>query len=142
MEAEMVEEDIVRPMSEGRKSRSFGELIRNSANEEEEELKWEALWRLPTYDRMRKGILKQVLDNGKVNYQEVDITKLGVEEKKLLLESIIKTAEEDNENFLHKMRDRIDRYTLIMTIHTCFGFIQSSQILIGFTYMFFVHCLL
>jgi hypothetical protein len=111
MEAEMVEEDIVRPMSEGRKSRSFGELIRTSANEEEEELKWEALWRLPTYDRMRKGILKQVLDNGKVNYQEVDITKLGVEEKKLLLESIIKTAEEDNENFLHKMRDRIDRYT-------------------------------
>ncbi|KAK2400454.1 pleiotropic drug resistance protein [Trifolium repens] len=109
MEAEMVEEDIVRPMSEGRKSRSFGELIRTSANEEEEELKWEALWRLPTYDRMRKGILKQVLDNGKVNYQEVDITKLGVEEKKLLLESIIKTAEEDNENFLHKMRDRIDR---------------------------------
>ncbi|KAK2454243.1 pleiotropic drug resistance protein [Trifolium repens] len=109
MEAEMVEEDIVRPMSEGRKSVSFGELIRNSANEEEEELKWEALWRLPTYDRMRKGILKQVLDNRKVNYQEVDITKLGVEEKKLLLESIIKTAEEDNENFLHKMRDRIDR---------------------------------
>lgn len=56
---------------------------------------------------MRKGILKQVLDNGKVNYEEVDITKLGVEEKKHLLESIIKTAEEDNENFLHKMRDRM-----------------------------------
>ncbi|RHN78937.1 putative monosaccharide-transporting ATPase [Medicago truncatula] len=118
MEAEMVEEDIVRSMSDLRKRVSFGELIRTSASfhektkseiNEEQDLKWEALWRLPTYDRMRKGILKQVLDNGKVNYEEVDITKLGVEEKKHLLESIIKTAEEDNENFLHKMRDRIDR---------------------------------
>lgn len=114
----MVEEDIVRSMSDLRKRVSFGELIRTSASfhektkseiNEEQDLKWEALWRLPTYDRMRKGILKQVLDNGKVNYEEVDITKLGVEEKKHLLESIIKTAEEDNENFLHKMRDRIDR---------------------------------
>ncbi|XP_061350153.1 pleiotropic drug resistance protein 2-like isoform X1 [Gastrolobium bilobum] len=58
---------------------------------------------------MRKGILKQVLDNGKVNYEEVDITKLGVQEKKHLLESILKTAEEDNGNFLNRMRDRIDR---------------------------------
>ncbi|RDX92405.1 Pleiotropic drug resistance protein 2, partial [Mucuna pruriens] len=77
--------------------------------DEEEELKWEALGRLPTYDRMRKGILRQVLDNGRVNYEEVEITKLGVQEKKHLLETILKTVEEDNESFLHRMRDRIDR---------------------------------
>lgn len=113
MEAETGEEHVVRRVIDGRGRKSFGELIENSASfherSDEEETKWEALWRLPTYDRMRKVILKQVLDNGKVNYEEVDINKLGVEEKKHILESIIKTAEVDNENFLQKMRDRIDR---------------------------------
>ncbi|RHN43674.1 hypothetical protein MtrunA17_Chr8g0390441 [Medicago truncatula] len=58
---------------------------------------------------MRKGIFKQVLDNGKVTMKRLinDITKLGLEKKKHILESIINTAEEDNENFLHKMRDRM-----------------------------------
>ncbi|KAJ1435977.1 P-loop containing nucleoside triphosphate hydrolase [Sesbania bispinosa] len=122
--AEVTGEDIVRSMSDGR--RSFGEwssaslhdavggqgdVFQRSGREidEEEELKWEALGRLPTYDRLRKGILKQVLENGRVNYEEIDITKLGVQEKKYILESILKTAEEDNEKFLHRMRDRIDR---------------------------------
>ncbi|XP_004515482.1 pleiotropic drug resistance protein 2-like [Cicer arietinum] len=121
MEEQMGKEDIVRKMSDGRKRKSFGELIRTSESfhddvfersvreiSKEEEQKWENLWRLPTYDRMRKGILKHVLDDGKVNYEEVDITKLGVQEKKHLLETILKTTEEDNENFLHKIRDRID----------------------------------
>ncbi|CAL5207748.1 unnamed protein product [Lathyrus oleraceus] len=113
MEAETGEEHVVRRVIDGRGRKSFGELIENSASfherSDEEETKWEALWRLPTYDRMRKVILKQVLDNGKVNYEQVDINKLGVEEKKHILESIIKTAEVDNEKFLQKMRDRIDR---------------------------------
>ncbi|KAK7279020.1 hypothetical protein RJT34_24062 [Clitoria ternatea] len=78
-------------------------------DEEEKQLKWAALERLPTYDRMRKGIIKQVLENGTVNYQEVDITKLGVHQKKHLLQNILSTAEQDNENFLHRMRDRINR---------------------------------
>lgn len=133
MASEVVDEDYIeRSVSDGRKSFD-GEWTSDSASlhteavvgeqqgdvlfqrsvreiDEEEELKWEALRRLPTYDRMRKGILKQVLDNGRVNYEEVDITKLGVVEKKHLLESILKTAEEDNEKFLHRMRDRINRY--------------------------------
>ncbi|TKY53483.1 Pleiotropic drug resistance protein 2 [Spatholobus suberectus] len=122
-------EGIVRSVSDGRRSfsspsrtswasASFHDAVSGESDvflrcgreiDEEEELKWAALGRLPTYDRMRKGILKQVLDNGRVNYEEVDITKLGVQEKKHLLESILKTAEEDNESFLHRMRERIDR---------------------------------
>ena len=89
-----------------------GDVFQRSGREieEEEELKWAALERLPTYDRLRKGILKQVLDNGRVNYEEVDTTKLGVQEKRHLLESMLKAAGEDNEEFLHRMRDRIDRW--------------------------------
>ncbi|AET05264.2 hypothetical protein MTR_8g103430 [Medicago truncatula] len=67
---------------------------------------------------MRKGIFKQVLDNGKVTMKRLinDITKLGLEKKKHILESIINTAEEDNENFLHKMRDRMMPFSTIETI--------------------------
>ncbi|OIW01495.1 hypothetical protein TanjilG_19421 [Lupinus angustifolius] len=107
MEAELVaREDLSRSIS-----LEEGDLFQRSIREvdEEENLKWVAIERLPTYDRLRKGILRQVLDDGKVNYQEVDITKLGVQEKKNLLETILRIAEEDNEKFLHKIRDRIDR---------------------------------
>ncbi|XP_030957212.1 pleiotropic drug resistance protein 2-like [Quercus lobata] len=76
--------------------------------EDEEELRWVAIERLPTYDRLRKGMLTQVLDNGKVVHDEVDVTNLGMRDKKLLMESILKVAEEDNEKFLRRLRDRTD----------------------------------
>ncbi|KAK3043568.1 hypothetical protein RJ639_002147 [Escallonia herrerae] len=76
---------------------------------DEEELQWAAIERLPTYDRLRKGILKQVLDNGSVVTNEVDVTSLGMQEKKQLMGSILKIVEEDNEKFLRGLRDRTDR---------------------------------
>ncbi|KAK2978894.1 hypothetical protein RJ640_030943 [Escallonia rubra] len=76
---------------------------------DEEELQWAAIERLPTYDRLRKGILKQVLDNGSVVTNEVDVTSLGMQEKKHLMGSILKIVEEDNEKFLRGLRDRTDR---------------------------------
>lgn len=120
----LMAENVVRSMSEGRKrtSSSLFDLMgrtedvfqrsRKEEDDDEEELKWASIERLPTYDRMRKGILKQVLDNGRINYEEVDITKLGMQEKKILLESILKTVEEDNDKFLHRLRDRIDRVSI------------------------------
>lgn len=76
---------------------------------EEEALKWAALEKLPTYDRMRRGILKTVLDNGKVEYEEVQLSRLGMQERRILTESILEIVEEDNEMFLRRLRDRIDR---------------------------------
>ncbi|KAE9592434.1 putative sulfate-transporting ATPase [Lupinus albus] len=114
MEAELVaREDLSRSISteNERKSLEESDLFHRSRREidEEEKLKWVSIERLPTYDRLRKGLLKQVFDDGKVNYKEVDITKLGVHEKKHLLETILKNAEVDNEKFLYKIRDRIHR---------------------------------
>ncbi|KAK9282777.1 hypothetical protein L1049_010998 [Liquidambar formosana] len=82
---------------------------RSGRQDDEDELRWAAIERLPTYDRLRKGILKQELDNGRVGYQEVDITNLGMLDKKHLMESILKVVEEDNEKFLSRLRDRTDR---------------------------------
>ncbi|KAG5553360.1 hypothetical protein RHGRI_011287 [Rhododendron griersonianum] len=93
----------------------FGRAMsRSGRQDEEEELRWAAIERLPTYDRLRKGMLNRVLDDGKIVQGEVDVTKLGNQEKKLLMDSVLKTAEEDNERFLQRLRDRTDRMTLLL----------------------------
>ncbi|KAJ6428299.1 hypothetical protein OIU84_023677 [Salix udensis] len=80
---------------------------RSSKEEDDEEaLKWAAIEKLPTYDRLRKGIITSA---SKGVSSEVDIENLGVEEKKQLLERLVKVAEEDNEKFLWKLKDRIQR---------------------------------
>lgn len=79
---------------------------RSSRDEDDEEaLRWAALEKLPTFDRLRKGIL--TASHGAGN--EVDIHLMGIHERRRILERLIKVAEEDNERFLLKLRDRIDR---------------------------------
>ncbi|XP_031737941.1 pleiotropic drug resistance protein 2 isoform X2 [Cucumis sativus] len=77
--------------------------------EEEEELRWAAIERLPTYERMRKGIIRQVMENGRVVEEVVDVTTMGFMERKELMERMVKVVEEDNEKFLRRMRERTDR---------------------------------
>ncbi|XP_028756830.1 pleiotropic drug resistance protein 2 isoform X1 [Neltuma alba] len=83
---------------------------RESGREEddEEELMWAAIERLPTYDRLRKGMLKQLTESGRVIHDEIDVTKLGPRDKQLLMENVLKVVEEDNEKFLKRLRNRID----------------------------------
>ncbi|PKU72320.1 Pleiotropic drug resistance protein 1 [Dendrobium catenatum] len=83
------------------------EIFSRSAHEEDDEeaLKWAALEKLPTYSRLRKGLLTMAEGGGK----EIDIEDLGFEERKELLERLVRVAEEDNEKFLRKLRDRMDR---------------------------------
>lgn len=77
--------------------------------EEEEELMWAAIERLPTFDRLRKGMLSQVMSNGRIVRAEVDVTMLGADDKNKLMNSILKVVEDDNEKFLRRIRDRTDR---------------------------------
>ncbi|KAL7170519.1 hypothetical protein ACSBR2_035401 [Camellia fascicularis] len=87
------------------------DVFSRSARQEDDEaeLMWAAIERLPTYDRMRKGMLSKVLDNGKVVRDEIDVTSLGMQDKQLLMESILKVVEDDNDKFLQRLRDRTDR---------------------------------
>ncbi|KAI3899026.1 hypothetical protein MKW92_017748 [Papaver armeniacum] len=87
----------------------FHSIIINNHEEDEEELKWAAIERLPTYDRVRKSVLSSVMDNGKIRYSEVDVAKLGAHDKKQLMSGILKVVEEDNEKFLQRLRNRVDR---------------------------------
>ncbi|XP_049933546.1 pleiotropic drug resistance protein 2-like isoform X3 [Nymphaea colorata] len=77
--------------------------------DDEEALRWAAIERLPTYDRIRKSVLKQVMEDGKVVHGEVDVKRLDIADRKLLLENVLKVVEEDNERFLLRLRDRIER---------------------------------
>ncbi|KAM1777750.1 hypothetical protein ACFX11_044367 [Malus domestica] len=88
---------------------AFQRSGRQQVTNEEEELKWAAIERLPTYDRMRRGMLRQTMSNGKLVAEEIDMANLGEQEKKRLMDSILRAVEVDNEKFLQKLRARNER---------------------------------
>lgn len=73
--------------------------------DDEEALKWAAIERLPTYRRIRRSML--VNEEGKA--REVDIKQLSITERKILLDRLVKIAEEDHEKFLLKLKERMNR---------------------------------
>ncbi|XP_022843334.1 ABC transporter G family member 35-like [Olea europaea var. sylvestris] len=83
------------------------------AEEDEEALRWAALEKLPTYDRLRKTVLKSFEETAnqasKVVHKEVDVRKLDMNDRQEFIDRLFKVAEEDNEKFLRKFRNRIDR---------------------------------
>ncbi|XAR50595.1 Sulfate-transporting ATPase [Bertholletia excelsa] len=103
--------------------------VSSRAEDDEEALKWAAIEKLPTFDRLKKGLLKESL--GAVN--EVDVKKLGYEERKNLVERLVKIAEEDNEAFLRKLRNRIDRVGIdIPTIEVRFDHVNvEAEVYVG-----------
>lgn len=87
-------------------------------DEDEEALKWAAIEKLPTYDRLRTSIIKSSVEtepeghhnnNNKVVHKEVDVLKLDINDRQNFIDRIFKVAEEDNEKFLKKFRSRIDK---------------------------------
>ncbi|KAK1577774.1 hypothetical protein Q3G72_024687 [Acer saccharum] len=83
-------------------------------DEDEEALKWAAIEKLPTYDRLRTSIMQSHIEsemNGpdKVVHTEVDVTKLDINERQKFIDKLFKVAEEDNEKFLQKFRNRIEK---------------------------------
>lgn len=83
------------------------EMFSQSSRDEDDEeaLKWAALEKLPTCDRLRRGIL--LGSRGGAN--EVDVADIGYQERAKLVDRLVKVAEEDNEKFLMKFKNRIDR---------------------------------
>ncbi|KAJ7546115.1 hypothetical protein O6H91_08G025200 [Diphasiastrum complanatum] len=80
-----------------------------SEKDDIEALKWAAIEKLPTYNRLRTSILRKVADNGKVIDESIDVTKLAFAEKQEIIHKLLSETEEDNERFLLKLRERIDR---------------------------------
>ncbi|CAN6452397.1 unnamed protein product [Victoria cruziana] len=103
-------------------SSSGGDVFRRNAsmssagNDEEgdeEDLKWAALEKLPTYNRMRKSILRVVAEDGSLADTEVvDVRKLGKGQRRELVDRALRFVDNDNEKFLLCVRERIDRVEL------------------------------
>jgi hypothetical protein len=79
--------------------------------DDEEALRWAALERLPTYDRVRRGILQTAEGGDKV---DVDVGRLGAHESRALIGRLIRSADEDHERFLRKLKARMNRYECTM----------------------------
>ncbi|GAB4854165.1 hypothetical protein Ancab_022750 [Ancistrocladus abbreviatus] len=75
---------------------------RNTARDEEEALKWAAIQRLTTLERARKSLFRNIVGD----VTEVDICKLGSEERNVVLDRLVNAVHEDPENFFFRLRNR------------------------------------
>ncbi|KAM7490316.1 hypothetical protein LguiA_033237 [Lonicera macranthoides] len=107
---EMNRASLARITSSKKWRNSTTEIFSSSSirEDDEEALKWAAVEKLPTYLRMKRGILTE--ENGQA--REIDIKNLDLVDRKNLLERLVKIAEEDNERFLLRLKKRIDRVGL------------------------------
>ncbi|KAL6614942.1 hypothetical protein ACP70R_037212 [Stipagrostis hirtigluma subsp. patula] len=93
---------------------------RSSREEDDEEaLRWAALEKLPTYDRVRRAFVPALGGGdggggGGKGLVDVDVLSLGPQERLALLERLVRVADEDHERFLLKLKDRIDRVGIDM----------------------------
>ncbi|MFS7906163.1 putative ABC transporter, P-loop containing nucleoside triphosphate hydrolase [Helianthus anomalus] len=81
--------------------------------EDEEALRWAALEKLSTYNRLRTTIFKPYVlaDQQEMPTDKMllDVRELDPNARQQFIDSIFKVAEDDNERFLRKFRDRVDK---------------------------------
>ncbi|KAG2598998.1 ABC transporter G family member 36 [Panicum virgatum] len=104
---------------------------RSSREEDDEEaLRWAALEKLPTYDRVRRAIVPLgdgAEAGGGKGLVDVDVLSLGPQQRRALLERLVRVADEDNERFLLKLKDRVDRVGIDMpTIEVRFQNLEAA----------------
>uniref|UniRef100_A0A0E0NFT2 ABC transporter domain-containing protein n=1 Tax=Oryza rufipogon TaxID=4529 RepID=A0A0E0NFT2_ORYRU len=74
---------------------------RGDDDEEEAELRWAAIERLPTLDRMRTSVLS--------SEAAVDVRRLGAAQRRVLVERLVADIQRDNLRLLRKQRRRMER---------------------------------
>ncbi|WVZ88193.1 hypothetical protein U9M48_034740 [Paspalum notatum var. saurae] len=90
-----------------------GELV--DKDDEEVELKWAAIQRLPTYDRLHTSLLRLHGGDGDGDgdpaaaLQVVDVRRLGAAERRMVVDALIANIHRDNLRLLRKQRRRMDR---------------------------------
>ncbi|KAK9066226.1 hypothetical protein SSX86_013547 [Deinandra increscens subsp. villosa] len=79
--------------------------------EDEEALRWAALEKLSTYNRLRTTIFKPnyIQQEMPTDKMLLDVSELDPNARQQFIDSIFKVAEDDNGRFLRKFRDRVDK---------------------------------
>ncbi|KAL5700491.1 drug-responsive transcription factor pdr3 [Ranunculus cassubicifolius] len=83
-------------------------LERNNDDDDEIELQWAAIERLPTYTRIRTALF-DFTDESEAKKKVRDVTKLGAIERRVFIDRLINNIEEDNRKMLKKLKQRIDK---------------------------------
>lgn len=96
---------MVKKVSFKRSSSSFdrGSV---ASEEDEKELEWAAIERLPTMRRLRMSVIEDDEDG---HSKVVDVTKLGPVEKRVFIHKLINHVHTDNARLLLKMKQRMDK---------------------------------
>ncbi|XP_048433501.1 pleiotropic drug resistance protein 3-like isoform X2 [Pyrus x bretschneideri] len=86
----------------------------NDNNDDEVELQWAAIERLPTFERLTTSLFDCRRSNADQHADEqgkrvIDVTKLGALERRVFIDKLLKEIEADNHRLLHKLKERIDR---------------------------------
>lgn len=85
---------------------------------DEEALKWAALEKLPTYDRIRTSVFQQ--HTGSV--KQVDVKDLSMADFQHLLQKVHRNQDDEDDQLIVKMRKRLDRYSLHNRVAIFFHF--------------------
>uniref|UniRef100_A0A0D9WFM2 ABC transporter domain-containing protein n=1 Tax=Leersia perrieri TaxID=77586 RepID=A0A0D9WFM2_9ORYZ len=74
----------------------------DAVDEEEADLTWAAIERLPTFDRLRTSVLPS-------SSEAVDVRRLGAAERRVLVERLVADIQRDNLRLLRRQRRRMER---------------------------------
>ncbi|XP_057840632.2 ABC transporter G family member 29-like [Cryptomeria japonica] len=97
-----------------------------------------ALEQLPAFHRLRTGLMfESFSEDGeghrKEIIREVDVRNMGIKQRQKFIEKVFKVVEEDNDQFLRKLRARIDRVGMrIPTVEVRFeNLTVNAECLVG-----------
>lgn len=79
--------------------------FREDRDDDEEALRWAALERLPTYTRVRRGIFRNIVGES----WEVNVDNLQHDERKVVLDRLFKSVDDNWDNLFNRIRLRFDR---------------------------------
>jgi hypothetical protein len=85
-----------------------GSPAQGDREDDDEAMKWAAIERLPTSTRLRTAIFQTALGS---RAQVLDVTKLTLLQGEQFIDKLLREdPDDDNEHFLQRLRNRIDRY--------------------------------
>ncbi|MBA0847495.1 hypothetical protein Goshw_018815, partial [Gossypium schwendimanii] len=83
------------------------ELERRMDDDDEVELQWAAVERLPTMKRIRTSLFDQKLLNEDLGMKVVDVTGLGALERRVFIDHLITVIDKDHLNLLNRLKERM-----------------------------------
>ncbi|XP_030969146.1 ABC transporter G family member 31-like isoform X2 [Quercus lobata] len=84
-----------------------------SVEEDEEELRWAALERLPSMKRKNTALLRRTPSNSGGD-ETIDVRKLTRSKRELVVKNALATNEQDNYQLLSAIKERLDRVGLVL----------------------------